>query len=379
MAVITSQSGLREYTGNINDYTGMISGLAPDIHTLKSLNPETTNRVRIFMYRGPFFLMQYLAGSSKNAYGNNIFSTYKKLIEYYNMGFRPTKNGGQLNQGSLQGGFAGRNIAIPTTQTSGSNESLQITVPELVGRPVATVHNMWIDGISDRMTGLTTYFGLVAGSGSVTSEGNTLKRVFAPADGESDLALEPSPAYEVAEFLIVVLDRSGARVEAATAALGCYPQQRVGDEIFEHNNNGQSNIQQIQLTYNCQFVESSYVNDFAARVVSQQSIFGSYMNLNPGFGDAMFTGTDMFGDASNLPTHAEINTPQFNGGNRPSLDAVQSGVGNYPAFKPSQQVTRRDGLHNKTIFPQDHSRIHTSGDYTDTEPIGNPYSGAGEG
>lgn len=379
MAVITSQSGLREYTGNINDYTGMISGLAPDIHTLKSLNPETTNRVRIFMYRGPFFLMQYLAGSSKNAYGNNIFSTYKKLIEYYNMGFRPTKNGGQLNQGSLQGGFAGRNIAIPTTQTSGSNESLQITVPELVGRPVATVHNMWIDGISDRMTGLTTYFGLVAGSGSVTSEGNTLKRVFAPAEGESDLALEPSPAYEVAEFLIVVLDRSGARVEAATAALGCYPQQRVGDEIFEHNYNGQSNIQQLQLTFNCQFVESSYVNDFAARVVSQQSIFGSYMNLNPGFGDAMFTGTDMFGETGNLPTHAEINTPQFNGGNRPSLDAVQSGVGNYPAFKPSQQVTRRDGLHNQMILPEDHSRIHNSGDYTDTKPIGNPYTGAGEG
>ena len=33
---ITSQSGLREYTGNINDYTGMISGLTPDIHTLRS-------------------------------------------------------------------------------------------------------------------------------------------------------------------------------------------------------------------------------------------------------------------------------------------------------------------------------------------------------
>ena len=39
---ITSQSGLREYTGNINDYSGMISGLTPDIHTLRSLNPETT-------------------------------------------------------------------------------------------------------------------------------------------------------------------------------------------------------------------------------------------------------------------------------------------------------------------------------------------------
>jgi hypothetical protein len=219
------------------------------------------------------------------------------------------------------------------------------------------------------MTGLTTYFGLVAGSGSVTSEGSTLKRVFEPAEGENDLALEPSPAYEVAEFLIVVLDRSGARVEAATAALGCYPQQRVGDDLFEHNNNGQSNIQQLTLTYNCQFVESSYVNDFAARVVAQQSIFGSYMNLNPGFGDAMFTDT----------SQTSINTPQFNGGNRPSLDAVQSGVGNYPAFKASQQVTQRDGLHDHTIEPIDHSQIYTSPNPADAADIGSPYSGAGEG
>lgn len=358
---ITSQSGLREYTGNLNDYSGMISGLTPDIHTLRSLNPETTNRVRIFMYRGPFFLMQYLAGDTKNAYDNTLFSTYKKVIEYYNMGIDPQKNGGQLNAGSLQGGFAGRNIAIPTTQTSGQNETLQITVPELVGRPMATVHNMWIDGISDRLNGLTTYFGLVAGSGSVNSQGNTLQRVFKPAEGENDIALEPSPAWEVAEFLIVALDRSGARVEAATAALGCYPAQRVGDDIFRHNQSGQSNIQTLTLQFNCQYVESSYVNDFAARVVAQQSIFGSYMNLNPGFGDAMFT------DRS----QTSINTPQFNYGNRPALDAIQSSVGNYPAFKASQQITQREGLHDHEIAPADHSQIYTTP--SDPTPIGNPY------
>lgn len=369
---ITSQSGLREYTGNINDYTGMISGLTPDIHTLRSLNPETTNRVRIFMYRGPFFLMQYLAGSSGNAYDNTIFSTYKKVIEYYNMGIDPQRNGGQLQAGSLQGGFAGRNIAIPTTQTSGNSETLSITVPELVGRPMATVHNMWINGISDQLTGLTTYHGLVAGSATSSDKGQILHRVFKPENGESELALEPSPAYEVAEFLIVTLDRSGARVEAAIAALGCYPSQRVGDEIFRHNQNGQSNIQSFQLQFNCQYVESAYVNDFAARVVAQQSIFGSYMNLNPGFGDAMFTDANPHGSAT-------INTPQFNYGKRPSLDAVQSGVGNYPAFKASQQVTEREGLHNHTITPADHSQIWTSPRASDAQPINNPYVTEGEG
>ena len=36
---ISLQSGLREYNGDLSQYTGMLGGLTPDIHTLKSLNP----------------------------------------------------------------------------------------------------------------------------------------------------------------------------------------------------------------------------------------------------------------------------------------------------------------------------------------------------
>lgn len=368
---ISQQTGIRQYNGDLSQYTGMLGGLTPDVHTLRSLNPETTNRVICVMYRGPYFLMHYFGGDANNAYDpKNEFGTYKKIVEYYNTGITCNIGDASLSPATLQGGFAGRSISIPTTQNTQSGQTLTIQVPELVGRPVANFHNMWIDGIADPITGLTTYHGLVAGS--VNEEDNTPQRIFAPSTGGnilasgSGVALDPSPAWEVAEFLIIALDRSGARVEAAVMALGCVPASKVGNDIFNSNNTGQSQIQTIQLTYNCQFVQSAYVNDLAARYVRQFAVFGNALNFNPGAGDAFF-------DTNADTTYGPINTPIFNGGKRPNLDAVQSGLGNAPIMYADQQRINREQPNPKRVDPSDHSKIYTDENMNST-PISNPYS-----
>lgn len=344
--VVSLQSGLREYNGNLTQYTGMLGGLTPDIHTLKSLNPLTTNRVMVVMYRGPFFMMHYFAGKNGNAYQNREFATYKKVIEYYNMGVQCNIQDATLASSPLQGGFAGRQINMPTVQNAQTGQTLQITVPELVGRPIANFHNMWIDGIADPITGLTTYHGLVSGS---VDEYDVPQRLFKANNESSSLALDPSPAWEVAEFLIIALDRSGSRVEAAVMALGCVPQQKVGNEIFNMNATGQSQIAQLQLTYSCQYVQSAYVNDLAARYVKQFAVFGNSLNFNPGAGDAFFKNADN--------SDGTINSDMFNGGTRPTLDAVQSGMGNAPVFKADPKPIQRDMPPTQTITPTDHSLI----------------------
>lgn len=368
---ISQQTGIRQYNGDLSQYTGMLGGLTPDVHTLRSLNPETTNRVICVMYRGPYFLMHYFGGDANNAYDpKNEFGTYKKIVEYYNTGITCNIGDASLAPATLQGGFAGRSISIPTTQNTQSGQTLTIQVPELVGRPVANFHNMWIDGIADPITGLTTYHGLVAGS--VNEEDNTPQRIFAPSTGGnilasgSGVALDPSPAWEVAEFLIIALDRSGARVEAAVMALGCVPASKVGNDIFNSNNTGQSQIQTIQLTYNCQFVQSAYVNDLAARYVRQFAVFGNALNFNPGAGDAFF-------DTNADTTYGPINTPIFNGGKRPNLDAVQSGLGNAPIMYADQQRINREQPNPKRVDPSDHSKIYTDENMNSAD-ISNPYS-----
>ena len=359
MAVVDMQTGIRKYNGDLSRYTGMLGGLTPDIHTLRSLNPLTTNRVICVMYRGPYFLMSYFKGDSKNMYDpKNEFGTYKKILEYYNMGITCGIGDASLAPATLQGGFAGRSINVPTTQNTNNNQNLSIVVPEMVGRPVANFHNMWIDGIADPITGLTTYHGLVAGS--VTTDGSKRpQRIFAGNTGADEVALDPSPAWEVAEFLVIVLDRSGARVEAATMALGCVPSQKIGNEIFNSNATGQSQIAQVTLAFSCQFIQSAYVNDIAARYVKQFAIFGNSLNLNPGVGDAFFDP-----NAPAPDNGGTINGAIFNGGKRPDLDAVQSALGTAPVMYASQAVLKRNAPESHELTPEDHSRIYNNTSYT---------------
>lgn len=361
---ISYQSGIRNFTGDLSNYTGILGGLTPDIHTLRSLNPETTNRVIVVMYRGPYFLMRYFGGSATNAYTNQEFVTYKKMIEYYNTGITPNIGEGTLSSASLQGGFAGRSIPIPTTQNTQSSQTLTISVPELVGRPMANFHNMWVDGISDSITGLTTYHGLVAGS---ISDNGIAQRIFRVAgDSDSEIALEPSPAWEVAEFLLIALDRSGARVEGAIAALAGTPASKVGNQdLFTSNGQGSSNIQSLQLVFNCQFVQSAYINDLAARYVNQFAVFGNSLNFNPGAGDAFWTS---IGNSS-----GDINSEMFRGGKRPSLDGVQSGLGNAPVMYAKNNFDPRERMKDHKIEGADHFRYYQNANVADAVEVPSAY------
>lgn len=356
---ISKQSGIRQYNGNLTNYTGALGGLTPDIHTLRSLSPLTNNRTIVVMYRGPYFLMKYFGGS--NAYAaNSEFATYKKIVEYYYTGIRCDVGDQSLGHTELKAGFAGRTISFPTQQNAQASQSLTITVPELDGRPITNFHNMWVDGIADPINGLTTYHGNVSGS---TSEAEIEQRIFASATGVNEEALEPSPAWEVAEFLIIPVDRSGARAEGALLALGCVPRGRIGYDIFNQNNQGNSQIVTVDLSFNCQFVESAFVNDIASRYLKQFATFGNSLNFNPGVGDAFFKSS----------TSESIDSDMFNGGKRPALDAIQSGVGNAPVFRATQNPINRKAKEASDIQVGDHMQIYNSP--TETTDIGNPYAG----
>lgn len=360
---ITLQSGVREFNQDITKYTGMLGGLTADIHTLRSLNPETTNRVICVMYRGPYFMMQYLKENNNMYSPTSLFMTYKKFLEYYNTGIQVNMGSRDLAPTQLKGGFAGRQINIPTQQNAQVGQTLTINTFESVGRPITTFTNMWVDGIADNITGLTTYHGLVAGS--YDQQTKQFKQIFKESNGADGVALEPSPAWEVAEFLIIALDRSGARVEGAVAAIGCYPQGKVGQEIFQFNNNGQSQILPLTLTFNCQFVESAYINDLATRYVRKFAIFGNSNNFNIGAGDAFFSSRTTASDTPDSKQFKEV----------PYMDAVQSQIGNMPVFKAEEQAVRRDRKKDKSLDVADHFKIWTGPNKS--EKIDSPYGETG--
>jgi hypothetical protein len=148
---------------------------------------------------------------------------------------------------------------------------------------------------------------------------------------------------------------------------------KVGNDIFNHNANGASEVQRLNLTFNCQFVQSAYVNDLATRYVRQFAVFGNKLNFNPGAGDAFFeTATDN--------QEQIIDTALFNGGKRPNLDGVQSGVGNAPVFTANNKYVSRPGADPHAITPKDHSTIYGGANGTiptEGTDISNPYAGPG--
>ena len=211
------------------------------------------------------------------------------------------------------------------------------------------------------MAGLTTYSEkIVLIAGGYDKNKSMLKTVFSEQSETEEAALDPSPAWEVAEFLIIALDRSGARVEGAVAALGCYPSTKIGQELFNFSNNGGSTIQTLQLTFNCQFVESAYINDLAARYVRKFAVFGHSNNFNPGAGDAFF---------ANPTNSTEVDSQMF--AVEPNLDSVQSKVGNMPVFKAESDFKQRTRKSETAIKVADHSKLY----YNENEahPVDNPY------
>ena len=347
---ITSQTGLREYHGDLSQFTGNTAGLSADIHTLKSFSPFTTNRVRVVMTRAPKFMESYCRVNNNKYDSHSLLAVYKAAIEYWCTDITLTFGEATLNSATYQGGFAGRSIIIPTTQAPASQQQIVFNVPELEGSPISTYHNAYVEGISDSMTGLTTFNGYVGIRSNNSTDG--LIRAYKPFSNSgdtSDEAYEANMANMVSEFLIMVLDRTGLQAEAAAMAIGCIPYAKVGrNEKFKHSGNGQSQLLPLQLTYNCQLVESVYVNDLAARYLRDHPIVGHSYNYNPGAGDAFFQSANS----------TSIDGEMFQ--NQPRNNAIQSGLGNVPVFTSNYSAETKQTMDQHTLTPADHSQIYLS-------------------
>ena len=90
-------------------------------------------------------------------------------------------------------------------------------------------------------------------------------------------------------------------------------------------------------------------------------------SAKPYSGDAFFD--------PNGPTPSNggtINTPIFNKGERPYLDAVQSGLGTAPVMSASKRRVERTAPAPKQLEKEDHSKLYINEKF-DSKSIANPY------
>lgn len=249
---VTIQTGANQFTKeDITKYSLMLGGLNVTHDVLKQYDPLVGGYHRIFMVRRPQHLVSYF-GSEKTSRIN----TFKHILEYGNTGVSGI-DGITVEFGPIQGGYSGKSFSIPTTAKDGT-ESFTIKVPEFSGSPMREVLYTWINSVSDVNSGLAHYNGLIA-------------------SGE----LGYSQANHTAEFIYVLTDRTGMKVEYACMFCNCFPTAVPADH-FNSDSPGTHDTVELSIEFNCTKYEGVDINEKAKILLKNYQIMTNSLEFFSG-------------------------------------------------------------------------------------------------
>ena len=245
----TFQANIHEHSNDdITKYALFLGGLNVTRDALLQYDPLTTGFGRIFMIRKPIFLDNVMP---------NALNKFKHMLEYANTGVSGGNNiSMQFN--SMQGGYANRSMEIPNVATDDTNE-LTIKTYELSGSLMRTVIQMWISGYSDLNSGYATYHGKAT-------------------------ELPVIQANHTAEFIYVVTDRSGLKVEYACLYANCFPKEIKLDHF--NYESGNHELVPMDIAFTCTRYISPQINAKAQQLINKYNVLMNSLNFNSGYTDA---------------------------------------------------------------------------------------------
>ena len=252
MAYSTIQSGAHQYNNeNLTKYSLMMGGLNVTYDALAQYDPLITGYGRLFMVRKPAVLTT-LIGSQ--------FKKFKHILEYGNTGVQGL-NDVTVDFEQISGGYAGRSFEIPKVAKDDQN-TFTVTVFELSGSPIREVLHTWINVVTDIQSGFAHYGGLIA-SGD----------------------LDYSQANHTAEFIYVVTDRTGMKVEYACMYANCFPGGYKNSQF--NYQQGEHNYVETEIEFHCTKYESVDVNLKAKKLLQNYQILVNSIEFNSGLGDVI--------------------------------------------------------------------------------------------
>lgn len=319
--VITSQTGGRQFDApNLTKYSMFVGGTNATHHSLRNYSPLLNGFGRLFMVRPPMAIARMFAGGGDLYDSNSLFMQFKHMLEYMNRSV--TGFGEKTLEAAgtpIQGGFAGRQFTTPTV-TKDNTMEIQIGLYEMVGCPVLTVIDGWMNAIGDENSGLATYGGWISG-GQSTGADPKEKRLYI-REGESDDGIAFNEAAHTAEFIYVQHDRSGAQVERAVMLADVYPKSIDQGAVLNMEGGGNHDNVTYNITFNAVVYRSPIITAIANDLLKQYRIVSNSLNFNPELGDAVYaTDDDTLFSRSLGPV--------------PVDSATGTNIGNLPAFNPT--------------------------------------------
>lgn len=346
--VITSQTGGRQFDApDLTKYSMFVGGTNATHHALRNYSPLLNGFGRLFMVRPPKAILKMFAGSDAYLYDrNNLFIQFKHMLEYMNRsvtGFADKT----LEPAStpIQGGFAGRSFNTPTI-TKETTQEITIGLYEMVGTPVLTVIDGWMNAIGDENSGLATYGGWISGG---TDENGLEKRLYRRST-EDEAGIPFNEANHTAEFIYVMHDRSGSQVERAVMLADCYPKGVAQGNVLNMEAGATHDNVTYDVTFNCVVYRSPIITAIANDLLKQYRIVSNSLNFNPELGDAVYAtdNTNLFQrslgavpvdsatgtNIGNLPAFYPTNTPKTVISDEKSMD--QARLSGQPGYQPEQ-------------------------------------------
>lgn len=237
---------------DITRYSLFAGGLDMTNASLASLDPMITGYGRIFMVKKPQFLQV-------SEYSEDL-TIYKHIIEYGNTSVTGI-NDITVDTDSLSGGYSGKPADI-VTSTKDDTSTFTIKVYEYSGSPIRKINHLWLTGIADTISGVTTYH---------------------------DVDLTRQQSNHTAEFVYLSTDRSGMNVEYACLFANCFPKS-VKEDQFNYEA-GDHRLVQVDLEFACTKYESIAINNYAQQLLDKYRILRNSLNFNPGLAGATVEGS----------------------------------------------------------------------------------------
>jgi len=325
--IIHSQTGARKFDGtNLTKYSLFVGGVNATHHALRNYSPMVNGFGRLFMVRPPKVLLQIFAGASDNWYStDSLFIQFKHILEYMNRsvtGFAEKTL--EPAQTPIQGGFANRQFNTPTV-TRETTQEVQIGVYEMVGAPILTVLDSWMNAIGDENSGLATYGGWISGG---RDKDGFEKRLYQLKHENKEEGIPFNEANHTAEFIYVMHDRAGAQVERAVMLADCYPTRIDQGQVLNMQLGGGHDNVTYDLTFNCVVYRSPIITAIANDLLKQYRIVSNSLNFNPQLGDAVYA------NGSPIDFNKSL-------GEVPVDSATGTNIGNLPVFDASTEPETR--------------------------------------
>lgn len=240
------QQNIKQNTKDFSMYSLFVGGLDISVKNIDQLDPLRTGYNRIFITRLPRFMESMDLDASKR---------FKHLVELGFVGIDGLGNT-TMETEDITGGYAGNKFQIPSIMRD-ETEQVTIKVYEFSGSPIREYIDTWSTGITDPLTGLSHYHGMISET------------------------MEYKASNHVMEIFHVSTDPTGINIEYACLTCNMFPKD-VAKQHFNFEPASHPAVQ-VDLNFTATRYESPQINEIAAALLDKYKILRDYLDFNSGY------------------------------------------------------------------------------------------------